>query len=509
MTAGSDRVLYLTLIAGAVLLALGGNLFAGLTVIAGAEQDWSRVEQASMTATAHELASNVAALRGAVRSIATQGPLSSAGLAQQGQALGGPLSRSRLIIRDSSGILVDTEAGTPHPPHIHHSDMGYHPCDRCIGGGHLVMAGPRRFGGRWAVAILSVAHVTPALEHSQGWLVDDHRQTIMRGPGTTYAAPTSLQNSWFPWDRLLIAEAPVPVNGLNWSMVAAVPARSALSNVHGTLLALGAVGAGIIALIALLTGWMVTRDRNAYREHLAAQQERLTLLDAVAHADRLATLGTLTAGVAHDLRGPLTALQLLTSIIEDCDVDDEIISDMRESTRLLSGIADGLTRFAREGSGPDVCDPAEAVEVMARLLDRTSASQVVMELQTGIIAPLSRQRLVQLLLNLAHNAHQAGAHRLHFSVRAQHDQVVIELHDDGPGLPEGLNVFDPFVTTKPAGEGTGLGLYLCRKFVNDAGGQLHSGRSERLGGAWFRIELGLVQPGYTDESHDIGQRRAV
>jgi signal transduction histidine kinase len=133
-------------------------------------------------------------------------------------------------------------------------------------------------------------------------------------------------------------------------------------------------------------------------------------------------------------------------------------------------------------------DLNQLVREVALLLRRQLAHkqvQLVEELQGGLPAvEANGGQLQQLLINLVHNGRDAilaasKAGCIHIRTRIQGDGVVLEVEDDGPGIPEGIRerVFEPFFTTKEKGAGTGLGLSVCRAIAQEHGGRLRLGVS--------------------------------
>jgi len=215
---------------------------------------------------------------------------------------------------------------------------------------------------------------------------------------------------------------------------------------------------------------------------------------AAAHSERLARIGTLTAGVAHEIRGPLTVLGMLADELRE---DDPTLGPlMDEAVERLRQISEDLTSFARRGeeSGPSVCDPAAAVRVAARMAKPRiqSGRHLPIELEPMPAVAMDTGRLVQVLMNLLFNAGDVTGEgdTIRVTGRAVDGGAELRVEDTGSGVPDALReqIFEPFVTTKGDGEGTGLGLYLCRQMVQTAAGRLTLDTTHE-GGAAFVIWL--------------------
>ena len=199
-------------------------------------------------------------------------------------------------------------------------------------------------------------------------------------------------------------------------------------------------------------------------------------------SEKVATMGSLLAGVAHELNNPLAVLSGHVQLLHETAKTPELVA---RSTKILDA-SDRCVRIVRNFLALARQRPPErsrvhtkqivrgAVELLGYQL-RTGSIEVIVEIPDGL-PPLwaDPHQLHQVLVNLIGNAHQAMRHqteprRIH--VRATHDaageRVRLEIADTGPGMPPEVRakIFEPFFTTKPVGEGTGLGLSICRGMI--------------------------------------------
>ena len=241
-----------------------------------------------------------------------------------------------------------------------------------------------------------------------------------------------------------------------------------------------------------------------------AQAELFATRESLHQSEKLTALGSLLAGVAHELNNPLAIVVGRAAILEEKLTDTPYlapIQKMRAAADRCSRIVKTFLAMARQ-SGPrrghvQLNDLIAGAVDMAAYGLRTDGVVVRQELAPDL-PPTSadEDQLVQVLINLIVNAQHAmsdkvgaskpGKHRL--IIRTLHDEitqsVIVEVEDSGPGIPKDIatRVFDPFFTTKDVGTGTGMGLSVSRGMIEAHGGTLSLVRNSAKG-ATFRVTL--------------------
>ncbi len=236
---------------------------------------------------------------------------------------------------------------------------------------------------------------------------------------------------------------------------------------------------------------------------------RKLLEQRVQVADRLASLGTMAAGVAHEINNPLAAvISCLDLAQEDLPSGDPsvpgLLSDARQAAEKVRQIVRGLERMSRLEEGRVTVLDVNAVLDLASTLAMNEVRHRARLIKSYGRPPRVRAdepRLAHVFANLLLNAAQAlpdgRAHEneIRIVTRAEGDDALVEIMDTGSGIaPEHLGrIFDPFFTTKPVGVGTGLGLPLCHAMVTAAGGSIDID-SEVGRGTTVRITLPGAAP---------------
>lgn len=227
----------------------------------------------------------------------------------------------------------------------------------------------------------------------------------------------------------------------------------------------------------------------------------------LAHAERLASIGRLAAGVAHEIGNPVTGIACLAQNLQSESDDDSAKSASRDILGLtgrISGIVQSLVSFSHGGSAIDAdfttVDLRECVEEAANLVRLShGARRCDIDIHCSIGLPVSgdQPRLVQVLVNLIANAVDAspdGA-RMTIAGEATASHAQIRVTDAGHGIDAEVaeRIFEPFVTTKGPGQGTGLGLSLVYRIVVEHDGSIEVERSGTTGTTML-LRLPLAAP---------------
>ena len=232
--------------------------------------------------------------------------------------------------------------------------------------------------------------------------------------------------------------------------------------------------------------------------------ERVQLEEQLQISEKMASIGLLAAGVAHEVNTPLTGISSYTQmLLEGAEPEDpktRLLEKIERQTFRAAKIVNGLLNLARPARAETGPVDVNAVinDVLSLLEHQLKASHIGVRKELGTPAPIALgldYKLQQVLLNLVLNARDAMPKGgwLTIQTRPDDDRAVIEIGDTGSGISdEDLSrIYDPFFTTKSLGRGTGLGLSITYGIVHEHGGTIEC-ESVRDQGTTFRIELPLA-----------------
>jgi PAS domain S-box-containing protein len=219
------------------------------------------------------------------------------------------------------------------------------------------------------------------------------------------------------------------------------------------------------------------------------------------HSEKMAAYGQLAAGLAHEIGNPLSSIQAQLQRARHADGDekvDETLEVVGSEVRRMQGLLRNMVDLARRtNTAPKRISVNRVVENAAQLLRHNPDSRpATFDLELTDDLPAVRagdDRLTQVVLNLGINARDAlggDEGTVHIETGVDADEVFVRVSDSGPGVPEHLRdrIFEPHFTTKPKGEGTGLGLFVTERIVEELDGEI-TYRESDLGGACFEVRL--------------------
>ncbi|MBK7074414.1 MAG: HAMP domain-containing histidine kinase [Myxococcales bacterium] len=350
------------------------------------------------------------------------------------------------------GIVPTVESTTSHPPGISH--------------GHILIAED------------DVA-LAEAIRHL---LAEDYTVTLAHDGADALAAAGQR-----PPD-LLITDIEMPgMDGLDLArQVQALPGEGATPVL--VMSARAQLGDRLAGFDAGAVDYLVKPfDPAELRARVRAQLAYRGLAQRLYRTEKLAAMGALSAGLAHELRNPangiVNAIAPLRELLPPAALDPEtgvgeLIDVIEQCAEQVAYVSRQLLGFRR--SGDLDLRPTPLADVVSRAVSNASAALAEVELATDLAyagtircaAPLLTQVMVNLLDNAAQAAGRGGWVRVASAL--EDGQVLILISDSGPGVPPGLQekIFEPFFTTKPPGQGTGLGLATARDLITRHGGTL-------------------------------------
>jgi C4-dicarboxylate-specific signal transduction histidine kinase len=265
------------------------------------------------------------------------------------------------------------------------------------------------------------------------------------------------------------------------------------------------------AVDIIANAWTRQMEINVRRQkEIEAEQSRRQVI----RADRLAALGTMAAGIIHEITQPLNAINVSTQTIlyglaRGWKIEEEKVTGslnlIVDQVKRMTDIITNMRAFARDGlpTAREVDSlNAQVKRVFTMLGEQMRAHNIEVVFRLGEIPDIrmNTQQILQVILNLVTNARQAlddidkPDKTIIISTFMEDNSAVLEVIDNGPGVPDTIKekIFDPFFTTKEVGKGTGLGLSISTGIVHDHKGELDV-RNNETGGAAFIMRLPLTE----------------
>ena len=248
-------------------------------------------------------------------------------------------------------------------------------------------------------------------------------------------------------------------------------------------------------------------ELKTYTEHLEeiAQKQTRKLKEAqahIAHQEKMAALGQMAAGVAHEIGNPLSALSSLVRTLDkesQNEYSENRIKVMKEQVDRISKILREMTDFSKPATyRKNLTHSNQVIEAalgISKYDKRLNKIRVMTSLDNAIPAlKLDGDKLLQVFLNIIFNAADAinGEGKITITSKLKNNSVIIQFEDTGPGIQERLlsRIFEPFFTTKEVGEGMGLGLSVSYGIVQKMGG-LITASNRKGGGSVFTVKIPL------------------
>ena len=249
-------------------------------------------------------------------------------------------------------------------------------------------------------------------------------------------------------------------------------------------------------------------------------EERDKEREKLIEASRLASLGTMAGGIAHEINNPLNIIRSSTSFMKKAKSKEKLtdikffesVENIESMVVRVNSIVDGLKKISRKGE----LENDEYVNIKECFDDILNVSRERFELsgvdlqiyhfedQDGLNVYGNLVQLSQVMINLLNNSYDAIENLeqkwVKINIKTDEDSVIIQHMDSGSGIPESLKnkIFDPFFTSKEVGKGTGLGLSLSKKIIESFGGELSL--NDNLENTCFEIKLRIYNQGEVSES---------
>lgn len=259
-------------------------------------------------------------------------------------------------------------------------------------------------------------------------------------------------------------------------------------------------GIGVTSLVTALTAVLSRRfvqsagraEEAAATLQVAAEERARALRQRdlqLAHGEALATVGTLAAGLAHEINNPIAFISANLNHLGELGHEDrtevefaEVLAETREGIDRVRGIVDELTRLARRGEGEtEEVDLGHVIRSVLPIVRHEARGRAEIETLLEDVPAIrgDRQLIGQIVLNLVLNAIHAAdgetSGRVAIATTSERPCVQLHVNDTGPGIPPEVlpRIFEAFYTTKGEGSGTGLGLAITRQLVEQHGGTIH------------------------------------
>ena len=308
--------------------------------------------------------------------------------------------------------------------------------------------------------------------------------------------PSKTTPSPWPGRLAMLAMLSIPLLALGQEFHSDAPSSVRHFRLLVSLAAILLLGSLVFLKQHLLTqqlGVLLERSEESLEGHKRLQKQ-------LVQSEKLASLGQLVAGAAHEINNPLTAIlgfsEMLALEKTMTPTQEDFVEKIRRQAQRTKELVSNMLEFARQAPGQKtMVDVNALVQTVVKLSDmRMQRRQIRVELDLGLRLPgvaADKNQILQVFLHLVRNAVDAmepkGSGVLRITTRLDEDDVVVEFSDTGVGLKDPERVFDPFYTTKGV-QGTGLGLSASYGIVQDHHGKIAC-HNRAEGGATFEVRL--------------------
>lgn len=259
----------------------------------------------------------------------------------------------------------------------------------------------------------------------------------------------------------------------------------------------------------------MTVEKNLHSKYREQLEELKKTHSQILQADKLTTLGELTANISHEINNPLTIAAGHTEIIKDYLHSTDPLAKIKQLQNANQTVSDSIERVTQiiknmkdflhqSEDQKEYCDLNALIDAATEWIQPTAKKANIIisrEYKDSSVALVNRIKLEQVIINLIKNSIDAiseakidgGMIRVVLTKSETDNQTYLDIIDNGPGMPESIkkNLFKPFQSTKDVGHGTGLGLSICSKIIESHRGRLELIQSEK--GCHFRIKLPLIE----------------
>ncbi|MFH1627651.1 MAG: ATP-binding protein [Pseudomonadota bacterium] len=296
-----------------------------------------------------------------------------------------------------------------------------------------------------------------------------------------------------------------------WLLVYQQKASDAFSDLRRTISVTIAIV--LLAAICIVSMALIVSKKMVSRVERADKEKEL-MNEQIVETGKLATVGELAAGIAHEINNPVAIMVEEAGWIEDLLEEEEFkegenlsefrraLNQIRNQGKRCKDITHKLLSFARKTDSRiqdvELNDLIEELVILSEQRAKFSNVAIKTKLQEDLPhLRVSQTEVQQVILNLINNALDAmekTGGSLTISTQLKEDHIIVGVADNGPGIPEAniARIFDPFFTTKPVGKGTGLGLSICYGIIKKMGGEIVV-RSKVNSGATFSVKIPLPE----------------